>query len=70
MAEIGKDWGFTDPCEVTTHPMTELEYKQWFHQGQAGVMIAFALDDFFAEYEPSESVLGEVMVRKAYEWLI
>ena len=70
MAEIGKEWGFTDPCEVTTRPMTAAEWIQWFHQGQAGVMIAFKLDDFFAEYEPGTLGMEEVMVRKAYEWLI
>ena len=70
MAEIGTEWGFTDPCEVTSSPMTAREWEKWFHTQQAGVMIAFKLEDTINKYEPADFSLGKILVRKAYEWLI
>ena len=52
--EIGRQWGFTDPHEVTSRPMTAEEAKYWFHTRQAVVQIAFLLDDDIVPQEPEE----------------
>jgi len=44
MTECGKDFGFEDNCEAVSYPMTEEDYRRWFHPSHNNVMIAFKLE--------------------------
>ena len=67
---IGLEWGYTDPWEVTSRPMTRIEYHRWFHPGQACVMLAFKLDNSIARLENVTSYLEPKAAKEASSWLI
>ena len=66
--EVGLDWGFAQPHEATSYPMTREEYGRWFDKTQGRTMLAFKIMENLVRLEMPEWVLMQEE-RKASTWL-
>lgn len=63
MAEVGIEWGYTDPREANSRPMTAQEWILWHNPRQGCVMLAFQIEDFITPWKDPKPYMPPAQIK-------